>query len=324
MNPKECYFVSEEKRKKYLVQPDNIPSYDRYVAQDQETTSYVKGAPFRFWYNNINAGFSNHWQTSLEIIFVLDDTLTVHINEADYVLQEGDIFLIPPGALHQIDAPESGARFIFITELDLFHQLPSFNYIISLLSQPQHITHEKNPKLYEESARGLLELADCYWGDANTKMLSTCSLLLSWFARIGEEALKETPLHVASVKSGDLVNRLSKVLDYIDTHYTENITLENAAAIACFSKFYFTRLFKQYTNQTFYDYLSSKRIRVAEQMLIVPNLPITDISAKSGFSSLSSFNRTFKRLKGCSPSEYRNLFTIGNQGDNSSETVTDE
>ena len=89
--------------------------------------------------------------------------------------------------------------------------------------------------------------------------------------------------------------------------------MEEAANIACFSKFYFTRLFKQYTNQTFYDYLSTKRIKAAEQMLIIPNLPITEISLKAGFSSLSSFNRTFKRLKGCSPSEYRSLYSLENK-----------
>lgn len=317
MNPREFYTLTEEEIKKYHTQPDNITSYSRLVTQDQETTSYVKGAPFRFWLNDLNIGFTNHWQTSLEIIFVLEETYTIIINENRYELQEGDIFIIPPGTLHTIEAPENGKRFILLMELDLFSQLPSFNYVLSVLSQPMLINYEKNAALYSECAKGLMDLTKCYWGDNSSKMLYICSLLISWFARIAEYTLEEAPIATnTSMKASTLMSRLSKVLDFIDTHYTENITLEEAAAVACFSKFYFTRLFKQYTNQTFYDYLSTKRIHAAEQMLIVPNLAITEISSKSGFASLSSFNRTFKRLKGCSPTEYRNLYVLGNQSNN--------
>ena len=106
------------------------------------------------------------------------------------------------------------------------------------------------------------------------------------------------------------------VLDYIDDHYSEPITLEQAAQIARFSKFYFTRLFKEYTNRTFYEYLTEKRIHAAEQMLLMPKLAVTEVSIQAGFSSLSSFNRTFKRNKGCSPTEYRTLFTQGGQQEN--------
>ena len=106
---------------------------------------------------------------------------------------------------------------------------------------------------------------------------------------------------------------ISIVLDYLDNHYSENVTLEQAAQLAGFSKFYFTRLFKEYTNHTFYEYLTEKRIRAAEQMLLIPKFPVTEVSIQAGFSSLSSFNRTFKRNKGCSPTEYRNLYTLGSQ-----------
>ena len=147
--------------------------------------------------------------------------------------------------------------------------------------------------------------------------------LLNFFAKIGENTVNTANRAMGNgTKSNSLMNRLSMVLDYLDSHYSENITLEEAASIACFSKFYFTRLFKQYTNQTFYDYLSARRIKAAEQMLIVPNLAITEISLKSGFASLSSFNRTFKRLKGCSPSEYRTLYTVNTKDDAYSESIS--
>lgn len=312
MNPRHIYELTKAQKALYMVQPDMLPEYIRSVDKELEVTKYLKGASIRFWYNTQNLAFSSHWHTAVEIIMPLEDTYTVTIQQQDYVLQEGDIFVIPAGTVHSMSAPPTGARFVYIFELDMLSHLPGFNYILSLMSHPIHITYDDNPAFYEEEAALMMELAKHYWENAITKELNIYACLIRFFAKIGEHTIDAIPPTANSAaKTGPLVNRLSLVMDYLDTHYSENITLEEAANIANFSKFYFTRLFKQYTNQTFYDYLSAKRIQAAEQMLIVPNLPITEISLKSGFASLSSFNRTFKRLKGCSPSEYRTLYTVG-------------
>ncbi|MCI6995217.1 MAG: AraC family transcriptional regulator [Eubacterium sp.] len=57
---------------------------------------------------------------------------------------------------------------------------------------------------------------------------------------------------------------------------------------------------------TFYEYLNQKRVAKAEELLITTDQSVTEIAMNSGFSSISSFNRTFKSLKGCSPTVYRN------------------
>ena len=97
---------------------------------------------------------------------------------------------------------------------------------------------------------------------------------------------------------------------YIYHHYQENITLEQVAAISGFSKFHFTRIFKQCMDKTFYEYLNERRITKAEELLYATVLSITDIAMNSGFSSISAFNRTFKSIKGCSPSEYRSKIYV--------------
>ena len=74
-----------------------------------------------------------------------------------------------------------------------------------------------------------------------------------------------------------------------------------------FSKLHFSRLFKKYTNTTFYDYLILKRIQAAEQLLADADLSITEVALRTGFSSISTFNRTFKRKKNCTPREYRSM-----------------
>ncbi len=314
MNPAELHSITEEQKRRYFVQPDMLPSFQRSLDGDLEYSQYVKGSPFRFWFNNQPAGFTDHWHTAMEIIFTLENTYTIEAHQQKYVMEPGDIAIIPSGTVHSISSPEKGCRFVFMFEPNLFSQLPGFNYVLSLIPQPVLINYDTNPQLYRAETALLWELVEHYWGNGLTKDLNIFSTMIRFFSTFGEHTANVIPPTINnSSKAGSLVSRLSMVLDYLDTHYSENITLEEAANIACFSKFYFTRLFKQYTNQTFYDYLSTKRIKAAEQMLIIPNLPITEISLKAGFSSLSSFNRTFKRLKGCSPSEYRSLYSLENK-----------
>ena len=314
MNPAELHSITEEQKRRYFVQPDMLPSFQRSLDGDLEYSQYVKGSPFRFWFNNQPTGFTDHWHTAMEIIFTLENTYTIEVHQQTYVMEPGDIAIIPSGTVHSISSPENGCRFVFMFEPNLFSQLPGFNYVLSLIPQPVLINYDTNPQLYRAETALLWELVEHYWGNGLTKDLNIFSTMIRFFSTFGEHTANVIPPTINnSSKAGSLVSRLSMVLDYLDTHYSENITLEEAANIACFSKFYFTRLFKQYTNQTFYDYLSTKRIKAAEQMLIIPNLPITEISLKAGFSSLSSFNRTFKRLKGCSPSEYRSLYSLENK-----------
>ena len=314
MNPAELHSITEEQKRRYFVQPDMLPSFQRSLDGDLEYSQYVKGSPFRFWFNNQPTGFTDHWHTAMEIIFTLENTYTIEAHQQKYVMEPGDIAIIPSGTVHSISSPEKGCRFVFMFEPNLFSQLPGFNYVLSLIPQPVLINYDTNPQLYRAETALLWELVEHYWGNGLTKDLNIFSTMIRFFSTFGEHTANVIPPTINnSSKAGSLVSRLSMVLDYLDTHYSENITLEEAANIACFSKFYFTRLFKQYTNQTLYDYLSTKRIKAAEQMLIIPNLPITEISLKAGFSSLSSFNRTFKRLKGCSPSEYRSLYSLENK-----------
>jgi AraC-like DNA-binding protein len=96
-----------------------------------------------------------------------------------------------------------------------------------------------------------------------------------------------------------------------DNNYVYDITLEDAAALSGFSKFHFSRLFKEYMNCTFYDYLINQRIKATEVLLTDDRLSITDIALQAGFSSISTFNRTFKQKKGCTPGEYRALYSGG-------------
>lgn len=98
--------------------------------------------------------------------------------------------------------------------------------------------------------------------------------------------------------------RMKDLLQYLDAHYAEDITLDLAAERVGFSKFHFSRLFKEYTGETFYDHLVRVRVLAAQQLLPT-KLSITEITFRTGFNSLTSFSRSFRKYTGMSPSEYR-------------------
>ena len=265
MNPPELYYVSPEQRQKYLVQPDMIPNGDRILDGTHEHVQVVKSSSLRFWYNVQSANFPSHWHTALEIIMPLDGNYVAHILSDTYVLEPGDIFIIPAGTIHSLEAPPVGSRLIYILEPNFLSQLPGFNYVQSLLSQPICIRYDDDPEYYVAEAKLILSLAEYYWSQSATKEMNLYACILSFFAKVGEKNIGTIPVNVgATIKNSSVVSQLSMALDYIDEHYSESITLEQAAQIAGFSKFYFTRLFKEYTNHTFYEHLTEKRIRAAE------------------------------------------------------------
>ena len=109
-------------------------------------------------------------------------------------------------------------------------------------------------------------------------------------------------------KQDEYLEKFLDICDYITEHCAEDLTLDDIANMSGFSKFYFSRLFKQFTNVSFYKYVNQKRIAMAEQLLIEPQNSVTDVALNCGFSSLSSFIRMFKIVKGCTPTEFRSMY----------------
>ena len=104
----------------------------------------------------------------------------------------------------------------------------------------------------------------------------------------------------------EYIHRINKVLTYIDENLNNELSLKTLSNVAYYSPFHLHRLFKAITNETLNTYITRKRIERTAMMLIHnKEYSITEIAYKYGFKNDSTFLRTFKKLYGQSPSEFR-------------------
>ncbi|MCH4156474.1 MAG: AraC family transcriptional regulator [Muribaculaceae bacterium] len=101
------------------------------------------------------------------------------------------------------------------------------------------------------------------------------------------------------------ISRIQKVYCYISNNYRHSIRLKDVAEVACISETSFCSFFKDVTRCRFSEYLCRFRIDMAANMLLNrKDFPISDICYDVGFNDVPHFNRMFRRIKGCTPSEY--------------------
>jgi AraC-like DNA-binding protein len=107
---------------------------------------------------------------------------------------------------------------------------------------------------------------------------------------------------------------ITKAKQYIEEHQTEDLRLAEVAKAVNTSTFYFCKMFRKVTGVNFTDYVSRVRIEKSKNLLLNPNLRVSEIAYEVGFQSLTHFNRVFKRLLGQSPTEYREQLMMTGKG----------
>ncbi|MCH5340622.1 MAG: helix-turn-helix transcriptional regulator [Acetatifactor sp.] len=285
----------------------DFPGTRTIQSGSQELVSYHQSSAVRIWCNDIFADFDPHWHTALEILMPEENWYDAIIREATYHLVPGDILLIPSGELHALRAPEKGVRYVFLLNISPIANLHGFSSIESVMDGPLFINKNTYPHIYDDVYHILLQMRNEYFSENEFAELAIFSLLLNLFIKLGNNHLNSVNLfhNARPYKQKEYINKFNNVMEYIDAHYMDEFTLDDIASANGFSKYHFSRLFKQYTGYSFCSYICRRRIKIAEELLEQPDLSITEIAMQSGFPSISTFNRVFRQQKNCSPSEYR-------------------
>ena len=101
---------------------------------------------------------------------------------------------------------------------------------------------------------------------------------------------------------------IKDVVDYLNSHYAEQISLEELAHRFYFSPYYLARRFKDETGYTINQYIINRRMGEAEKMLLYKKYSISETAKRTGYDNLQYFYKTFKKYTGCTPNEFRQLY----------------
>lgn len=276
-----------------------------------ETVNFQKDMGILIHHLDCCEHYPDHWHTPLEIIRTTENWYKVVVNDQAYELQEGDIALIRPGTIHALHAPDKGSRTIFLANISFFNEIANLETLLALLPPVSVVTVRKDQELHQKIS-GLLDSIEQEYAGADSFYEGLiCGLLIELMGLLGRYHIStNTAVNTGGAQSCRYAERMLHVCSYINEHCTEELSLAQAAELAGFSKYHFTRLFKKFTHISFYKYLNKKRISHAEQMLINPDYLVTEVALHSGFSSLPTFIRMFKQIKGCTPTAFRNMYSL--------------
>ena len=288
---------------------------DELVRRARENISYtyfpgismtdVKDAP---------TSFPEHWHLSAEFILARKNDCLFNINGEEYLLQEGDLLLIWPAQLHQTVRTPVDGHIILQFSAEMLASCDDLNDHYRLL-QKLHLFQADSSDACKYLGRKMEECLDLYMRMetfSETKIRLRIYEMLLYLCETQLPDASAAP--AASAKNRDTFLRMQKVCNFIRQNCRENISQKDAADISGFSKYYFSRIFREYTQESFSEYLTRQRIQHAMTLLSQDDIPITDVAYLSGFQSLSNFSKVFRNTMNCSPMQYRKKHRIPARG----------
>ncbi len=278
----------------------------RVLQGRREYVTYLEDSSFRVWYSDIPWRYEIHDHSAVEVVLTLEGCVTYNVDNMIYQVRKGEVLIIPPDMPHGLNMEEGSSRYLYLFEPDAVMNMRDIKSLAEHFNKPFHLRDgsEGHIRIRELLLRAheIYEKQELMW---NT-MCYSCVFRV--YATLAQRYLSGIRVHTG--ENGRKVDSevIAASMTYINNHYKEDLTLEDVAGFAGFSRYYFSRSFKKQTGYSFKDYLCQKRVQVAMDLLIRTNRPMKDVAMESGFGSVATFNRVFREHKGCTPTQYRAIY----------------
>ncbi|MCI1680368.1 MAG: AraC family transcriptional regulator [Ewingella americana] len=257
-------------------------------------------------FNRMSRGSANyfHWHQCLEMLFISQGYGIVIVDNQQYTLRPGRLFVFPPFKLHKVFVEQSEKNHYIRTTVHLDHQLldgflscfpqrrahfsrlwgaESDAHIFDLADNAQHI------ETILESFQRLQLAATPQWEDI-------AMMILQLMEFMPEQQVKRKTVSRTTA---------SKVMQWIEENYVMKFSLAELSAAIGLSQSYISRVFSQETGGSVVDYLATRRIKRACELLRSTDMRIEEVGSQCGFTDTPYFITCFRKLIGRTPLQYR-------------------
>ena len=267
----------------------------------------------KMWYVTVPSGkrtLYKHCHINFELGLVLSGSGIYRTENKRYKFSKGDIIVFSSNELHCIEEIFEGGlkllnmqfvpRYLRNSAHDEFSE-KNINFCFNHGKNFQNvINNEKSKKLSDLIFAIKSELE----GKNSEYRVMVKSLINQIVVSLIRDFNYSDDNIVCNIKN---LHGIRKAMNYIDDNISSELTLEAIANIAGLTPNYFSSVFKKVNNISLWNYINSKRVDLAIQLILHNELNDTllEIATKCGFNNTANFNKTFKSITGMTPTEYR-------------------
>ncbi|AFH61164.1 helix-turn-helix domain-containing protein [Paenibacillus caseinilyticus] len=261
----------------------------------------------RLHHQHLTETYELHWHEFYELTFILSGRGTNTVNGRPHALQAGDMFLLTPADFHEI-SPEGGTTLELYNLIFSQHMLPGEMAKLLFARDYGRYVHFSEQERYDGMVfRFKSILYDCHSNAPGREMALQSELtriLIDWHRC--RAAVPSTSPHTsegpARLKQDTVYHPgIQKAIIFIQHHFRQPISLEEAAEQAHLSPNYFSELFRKSTGTSFQQHLQQLRLQFAHALLSSSDLPVTEACYIAGFNTLTHFEKIFRQHYGITP-----------------------
>lgn len=287
------------------------------ILQNNEIISHYNDLSLLKAYHSKRAPFKRentmHFHSAFEVSLILSGRGIYRVGENVYAFSPQDVFLFSTNEVHCITEVVPGEdlhlinlqfepRFIWLPGNDTF-DLRYLDVFFHRSGQFRHQLLHDDPRGAE--VRRLLQTIDDEFRNKDDFFeMMVKNMLLTALVYVRRN-YREYFVDAARTQNPRLVHQLSNVMQYIDAHLFEDLSLVHLAEKAHMSRSHFSALFSEMNGLSVWEYIINKRVAHAAQLLQSTEMTVMDVALSCGFNTAANFNHAFKKHTNKTPLQYR-------------------
>ena len=243
--------------------------------------------------------FQMHWHDRVELLYVTCGKLEVHLDDRQVEILAGQVAVIGPRMLHGGFAGEAGVKFYTIMfDIEKFYNqtVASEKYLTGFFRNEVCFKPVTENQYVTEQVKHLIMILTTKEQENPLVVMGLVYGIIGNLYRFCTESIK--PVQKIS-------ENFRNVLEFVNNHFTEDISTQSLSQRFGYNETYFCRRFKEVTGITLMKYIQILRIELAQKLLKNTEKGIAEIALECGFTDISYFSNCFKRQVGLAPKEFR-------------------